>query len=194
MPNSGVPMTLRVHLFETLYEDIKANEPMAKGVESEQYVIKLWPLTVEAPELNRQHWRSYLSCFRQFWSPGEPTSVAFLLKHLPRYIDRDDLRARLRTARRAWLVAGRNGWLPEMKLNGVPVTGHMADLYLNAMFHSDPVKTTVWHALGPEVRRLIEVRFRLFESEARDVYIELRKVIKEASEAGVLLREPLDWR
>lgn len=191
-PVQGPSIQHRVALFEALYEDIKANEPHAQASQ-QTLTINVGPgFEMKAELPNRQEFHSYLTKFRQFISPKESTFVGYLFRNLPRHIDDAELRARLRTARQAWVEAEGAGWLP-LRLNGRLVTGRgVARLYLNGhVFHSDPELATAWHSMPTQLQQLVQYRFHMYEGEVRDAFIELRKVIREAREAGVLRDEPL---
>lgn len=68
-----------------------------------------------------------------------------------------------------------------------------ARLYLyGGVFHSDLRLSEIWDRIGPDQQRFVEYQFRQFEGRVRNVVIELKKVIDEAREAGVLRDQPLD--
>lgn len=189
----GPAIQHRIALFEALYEDVKANEPHAQA-SHQTLTINIGPgFEMKAELPNRQEFHSYLTKFRQFISPDEPTFIGYLFRNLPRHIDNPELRARLRTARKAWVAAEGVGWLP-LQLNGLLVTGRgVARLYLNGhVFHSDTELATAWHSMPLQLQQLVQYRFHMYEGEVRDALIELRMVIREAREGGYLRDEPLD--
>jgi hypothetical protein len=68
-----------------------------------------------------------------------------------------------------------------------------ARLYLyGGVFHSDVRLSAIWDAIGPDQQRFVEYQFRQYEGRVRDVVIEVKKIIDEAHEAGVLRDRPLD--
>jgi hypothetical protein len=52
--------------------------------------------------------------------------------------------------------------------------------------------SSIWDAIGADQQRFTEYQFRQFEGRVRNVFIEVKKVLNEAREAGVLRDEPLD--
>jgi hypothetical protein len=117
-----------------------------------------------------------------------------ILRMLPRHVDDATLRNRLGKAMDLWKAA-----------NGIPsplapfVMGEFASgretarLYLyGGVFHSDLRLSGIWDAIGADRQRFVEYQFRQHEGRIRNVVIELKKVIDEARETGVLRDQPLD--
>jgi len=192
----AIPIQRRIHLFERLYADLKANEPYAKGGEiSISFTVSRDPdRDFIETNTNRQELRSYLTGFRQFISPDDPVYLGTILHVLPRHIDDVELRARLSRAMDAWKAAlGIPSVFAPIALGPYAAGSETARLYLyGGVFHSDPDLSDVWDAIGPDQQRFIEYQFRQFEGKVRLVFIEVRQVIVAAREGGFLRDEPLD--
>ena len=183
----------RVHLFERLYADMKANEPYSKGGDISITFSDVDGGRIET-NVNRQELRSFLLCFRQLVSDGDPVYLPRILRLLPRHIDDTGLRERLGRALDAWKAAqGIPSVLAPLTLGPYASGRETARLYLNGgVFHSDPDLSDVWDALGEDQQRFVEHAFRLYEAKVRDVFIELKRVIEAARAAGALRDEPVE--
>lgn len=188
-----IPIQRRIHLFERLYADMK-KEPYAQGGEiSITFSLGGQNDRIET-NVNRQELRSYLTCFRQLISDGDPVFLPRILRLLPRHVEDAALRERLGRALDAWDAAqGLPSALAPMTLGPYASGRETARLYLNGgIFHSDPDLSDVWDSLGEDRQRFVEHAFRQFEGKVRDVFIELKRVIEAARDGGHLRDEPLD--
>ena len=189
-----IPIRQRVHLFERLYADMKANEPYAKGGEmSITFTLGGERARIET-NVNRQDLRSYLTGFRQLISDNDPVFLPRILGLLPRHVDDPELRDRLARALDAWKAAqGIPSVLAPFTLGPYASGRETARLYLNGgIFHSDPDLSDVWDALGEDRQRFVEHAFREYEAKVRLVFIELKRVIEAARDAGSYRDEPLE--
>jgi hypothetical protein len=192
-PAAGATIQQRVGLFLRLYGELK-KEPYAQGGEISITFSFGGPQAGIETNTQRQEFRSYLVLFRQLISPDDNCYLGTILQLLPRHVDDASLRDRLGNAMDGWKAA-----------NGLPsqfaplVMGEFASGEANArlymyggVFHSNVRLSAIWDALGPDRQQFVEYQFRQYEGRVRIVFIELKKVIDEAREAGVLREEPLD--
>jgi hypothetical protein len=183
----------RVGLFLRLYAEL-TKEPYAQGVEvSISFTFGGAGDSIET-NTQRQEFRSYLVLFRQLISPRDNVYLGTILGELPRHVDDQALRGRLSAATDGWEAA--NGIVlafAPIALGPFASGRELARLYLyGGVFHSDLELSQIWDAAGVNQRALLEYRFRQFEGRIRLVYIELKKIIDEAREAGAMREEPLD--
>jgi hypothetical protein len=179
----------RVGLFLRLYAELK-KEPYSQRT---QMSITFSPAGTQT-DTQREEFRSYLWAFRQLISPDDSAYLETILRVLPRHVDDAALRQRLGNAMDAWKAA-----------NGIPspiaplvmgdfASGHeTARLYLySGVAHSEPQLAAIWDSLRPSDQQFVEYQVRVYESNVRNVVIELKKVIDEANARGVLRDQPLD--
>jgi hypothetical protein len=189
-----IPIQRRVHLFERLYADLKANEPYAQGGEiSIKFTVGRDRNRIET-NTDRQKLRSYLTGFRQLISPDDAVYLPTILRLLPRHVADTGLRARLSAALDRWKAA-QAVWSPLAPLTLGPYASgkETARLYLYGhVFHSDPELSDVWDAIDEDQQQVFEWAFRQYEGKVRNVFIELKLVIVAAREGGHLRDERLD--
>lgn len=188
----AVPIQARVHLFLRLYDELK-KEPYAKGREISISFTFGGPGEGIQTNTQRQEFRSYLVLFRQLISPDDNCYIETMLRILPRHVYDAALRERLGDAMDAWKAAnGIPSALAPLSLGEFASGRDTARLYLNGgVFHSDLRLSEVWDAIGPDQQRFVEYQFRQYEGKVRNVFIELKKILDEARDAGVLRDEPL---
>jgi hypothetical protein len=189
---SEVPIQRRIHLFLRLYAELK-KEPYAQAGEISISFRYGAPDEIET-DTHRQEFRSYCVLFRQLISPDDAVYLRTILRDLPRHIDDAGLRARLEAALDAWKAAnGIPSPLAPLVMGEFASGGQTARLYLNGgLFHSDPDLSDLWDAIGADQQRFVEYQFRQYERKVRDIFIELKRVIDEATAGGVLRDDPLD--
>jgi hypothetical protein len=189
----GTTIQQRVHLFLRLYAELK-KEPYSQGGEISISFKFGGPSEGIETNTQRQEFRSYLVLFRQLISESDNCYLETILRVLPRHVDDASLRDRLGVAMDWWKSAnGIPSPLAVLSLGEFAAGKETARLYLyGGVFHSDLRLSEVWDAIGEDQQRFIEYQFRQYEGKVRNVVIELKKVIDEASEAGVLRDEPLD--
>jgi hypothetical protein len=189
------PITIqqRVGLFLRLYQELK-KEPYSQGEEISISFSFGGPNHGIQTNTHRQEFRAYLVLFRQLINPSDNVYLGAILGALPRHVADLALRERLSRATRQWKAAnGISSLLAPVVLGPFASGRALARLYLNGgVFHSDLRLSKVWDSAGPDQQRFIEYEFRQFEGRVRLVVIELKKVIDEASQAGVLREEPID--
>lgn len=189
-----IPIQQRVHLFERLYADLKANEPYVQ-VTTAQITFTLGGRQdrIET-DVNRQELRSYLTGFRQLISNDDPVFLPLILRLLPRHVDDPELRDRLGRALDSWKAAqGMPSAFAPLVMGPYASGRETARLYMNGgVFHSDPELSDVWDAIGEDQQRFVEHAFRQYEGMVRIVFIELKRVIEAEREGGHLRDEPLD--
>lgn len=192
-PRADVTIQQRVHLFRRLYEELK-KEPYAKGGEISISFTLGGSGDAITTNTQRQEFRSYLVLFRQLISPDDNVYLESILRVLPRHVDDAALRDRLGKAMDAWKAAnGIPSPLAPLSMGEFASGRETARLYLyGGVFHSDVRLSAIWDAIGPDKQRFVEYQFRQYEGRVRNVLIELKKVLDEASAAGVLRDEPLD--
>ncbi len=190
---TGLTLQRRLHLFLRLYGEMK-KEPYSQG--GEISITFSFGGAADRIETNTppQEFRSYLVLFRQLISPNDPVYLPTILRSLPRHVRDPDLRIRLGAALGVWKAAnGIPSPLAPLILGSFAAGSETARLYLNGgVFHSDPALSDVWDAIGPDQQRFVEHQFRQYEGRIRDVVVELKRVIDEASATGGLSDEPLD--
>jgi hypothetical protein len=150
--------------------------------------------TIET-DVQRQEWQSYLTRFRQLISENDNTNLETILRVLPRHVDDAALRERLGKALdRLKAANGITSPLAALSMGEFASGRALARLYLNSgLSHSNVRMSAIWDSLGPDRQRSFEYQFRMYEGRVREVLIELKKIIDEAREAGVLRDEPIDF-
>jgi hypothetical protein len=188
-----VTIQQRVHLFLRLYAELK-KEPYSQGGEISISFTLGGPGEGIQTNTQRQEFRSYLVLFRQLISPDDNVYLESILRTLPRHVDDAALRERLGMAMDHWKAAnGIPSPLAPLSMGEFASGRETARLYLyGGVFHSDLRLSEIWDRIGPDQQRFVEYQFRQFEGRVRNVVIELKKVIDEAREAGVLRDQPLD--
>lgn len=205
---TSLPIRRRIELFERVYADLKANPYGQAADVAITYSVYSDRIEVSINIEDEHAFVSYLTSFRQMISPDDEVCLHHMLRELPRHIDDAGLRLRLREARRAWKaaqgiqaqvepLAALTDFLlaPRVVLADFPTARDLAGLYLNGrIFHNNPELSDKWESLPPQYKAFVKHQFRIFDSKVREVIIEVRKVISEAREKGVLTDDPLDLR
>jgi len=176
----------RVVMFMRLYDRLR-DEPYPKDT-----VIE-WSMSVgrdgAKTDINTDptEWKSYLVLFRQLISPRDSLYLAPLRRDLGPCIKHHELRRRLACARRAWLDAHKPSFPAVLTLGEYGYPKKMNRLYLyGGLFHSDPKMSEVWARLDPGTQKTIEWAFRNYEGKVRQVVVNLRSIVNESGEKGVL--------
>ncbi len=133
----------------------------------------------ESREPDEDLLRSGLMLARQFISPGEPIFIDHIHNECERNLRSDDLKTRLRKARRAWATSQNTGWL-NITIGGQKASpAFIAHLLINGRyFHADVEKHAALAQVQGLEAMLTRQQFLAFVADIVGQVLYLRNVIK----------------
>lgn len=133
----------------------------------------------ESREPDEDLLRSGLMLVRQFISPREPIFIDHVHNECERYLRSDDLKTRLRGARKSWGTSQTSGWL-NITIGGQKASpAFIADLLINGHYsHADLDKQAALSKLQGMEDMLTRQQFLAFVADIVKQVLYLRDVIK----------------